>query len=101
VSPADAEALGLGTGDKAKLVTRRGEAVVVLEVTGTLRAGHITLPNGLGLAYPAGDGPTSAGSDVIVTGVAPNELTSAGDRDRVAGTPWHKHVRARLERLAS
>jgi formate dehydrogenase len=33
-----------------------------------------------------------------VTGVAPNELTSTSDRDFVAGTPFHKHVRARVER---
>ncbi|MEV6715245.1 hypothetical protein AB0M48_24780 [Lentzea sp. NPDC051208] len=33
------------------------------------------------------------------TGVAPNELTAAEDRDEWAGTPWHKHVPARLEPL--
>ena len=26
-------------------------------------------------------------------------LTSTGDRDPFVGTPWHKHVPARLERL--
>jgi hypothetical protein len=29
--------------------------------------------------------------------VAPNELTSGADRDWLAGTPHHKHVRARVE----
>jgi formate dehydrogenase len=29
--------------------------------------------------------------------VAPNELTASEDRDWLAGTPWHKHVRARVE----
>lgn len=33
-----------------------------------------------------------------VTGVAPNEPTSGADRDWLAGTPWHKHVPARIER---
>jgi formate dehydrogenase len=33
-------------------------------------------------------------------GVAPNELTSGDERDWLAGTPWHKHVRARLEAVA-
>ena len=28
-----------------------------------------------------------------------NELTSEEDRDWFAGTPWHKHVRARLEKV--
>jgi hypothetical protein len=31
-----------------------------------------------------------------VTGLAPNELTDAAARDPHAGTPWHKHVPARL-----
>jgi formate dehydrogenase len=31
-------------------------------------------------------------------GIAPNELTSAEDRDAFVGTPWHKAVPARLER---
>jgi formate dehydrogenase len=30
--------------------------------------------------------------------VAPNELTSREDRDFLAGTPWHKHVPARVEK---
>jgi hypothetical protein len=33
--------------------------------------------------------------------VAPNELTSVGDRDAFAGTPWHKYVPARIERTAT
>jgi hypothetical protein len=33
-------------------------------------------------------------------GVAPNELTASEDRDWVAGTPWHKHVPARVEAIA-
>ena len=32
-----------------------------------------------------------------VPGVAPNDLTSADWRDAYAGTPWHKHVPARIE----
>ncbi len=37
----------------------------------------------------------------VQTGVAPNELTSLEWRDAFAGTPWHKHVPARLEAVAS
>jgi hypothetical protein len=33
-------------------------------------------------------------------GVAPNELTAGEHRDWFAGTPFHKHVPARIERLA-
>ena len=32
--------------------------------------------------------------------MAPNELTASEDRDSLAGTPWHKHVPARLEAIA-
>jgi formate dehydrogenase len=57
------------------------------------REGHVSLPNGLGVDHTDGDGRT------VVAGVAPNELTSSGDRDPWVGTPHHKHVRARLEPL--
>jgi hypothetical protein len=33
----------------------------------------------------------------MVTGAAPNELTSSDARDWLAGTPTHKHVPARVE----
>jgi hypothetical protein len=34
---------------------------------------------------------------VTVAGIAPNSLTSADWRDPHMGTPWHKHVPARVE----
>ena len=57
-----------------------------------MQRGHLSLPNGLGVAYPTDGGDA-------VTGVAPNELTALEDRDPFVGTPWHKHVPARVERL--
>ena len=68
------------------MTTKAGSVVAVVEVTDTLQIGHASLPNGLGVDY-AGE----------VHGIAPNELTSAADRDWIAGTPWHKHVPARIE----
>lgn len=76
-----------------KVTTKRGSAIALAEVDDTMQAGHVSLPNGLGLDHPNEDGAA------VVTGVAPNELTSSADRDWVAGTPWHKHVPARLERV--
>jgi hypothetical protein len=35
--------------------------------------------------------------ETVVPGVAPNSLTSSEWRDEFAGTPWHKHVPARIE----
>jgi hypothetical protein len=58
-----------------------------------MQPGHISLPNGQGLDYRAADG------SMHRAGVAPNELTDLTQRDFLAGTPWHKHVPARLERL--
>jgi len=60
---------------------------------GSIRTGHAALPNGFGLDYVDGDGVT------VVPGVAPNALTSTEWRDPYAGTPWHKHVPARIEAL--
>ena len=95
LSPADAAALGCGSGDVLRLATRRGEVDVVAEVTPTMQPGHVSLPNGQGLDYRSADG------SVVRAGVAPNELTDTALRDFLAGTPWHKHVPARLQRRAA
>jgi len=91
ISPADATALGVATGDSVRLTTKRDSVIVSVEVSDTMQRGHVSLPNGLGLRYP-----TDAGDKA--TGVAPNELTAAEDRDPFVGTPWHKHVPARVDR---
>ena len=91
LSASDASNLGVETGDRVRITTAGGTAVAVAEVNDTMQAGHISLPNGLGLGY------SPAGGEPELTGVAPNELTSSDWRDPIAGTPWHKHVPARLE----
>ncbi len=91
MSAGDAAALNLTGGDPALLTTKRGSAQVVVEISPMMRPGHISLPNGLGLTHTPGD-------DAV--GVAPNELTSSDHRDPIAGTPYHKHVPARLEPVA-
>jgi anaerobic selenocysteine-containing dehydrogenase len=91
MSPGDASGLGIETGGRVRITTKRGSREATVEVTDTLRDGHVTLPNGLGVEYPGEDG------ERVVHGTAPNELTSGEDRDWIAGTPWHKHVSARIE----
>ena len=86
VSTQDAEDLGLIDGGLARITTAAGSAEAVVEVNDTMQPGHAALPNGYGL-----DGSP---------GVAPNSLTSTDWRDPYAGTPWHKHVPARIEALA-
>jgi anaerobic selenocysteine-containing dehydrogenase len=93
ISPADAEALGVDSGDRVRLVTKRDRAIVSVEVSDTMQPGHVSLPNGLGVDYP------HQGAETVLGGIAPNELTAAEDRDPFAGTPWHKHVAARIERV--
>jgi anaerobic selenocysteine-containing dehydrogenase len=91
ISPEDAGALGLSDGGRAVITTSAGSAEVTVAITEAMLPGHISLPNGQGLDYPDADGVP------VLTGVAANELTSVGWRDPLAGTPWHKHVPARVE----
>jgi len=94
MNPADAARLGLADGGRARVTTKRASAITVVELTDTLQPGHVTLPNGLGVDYPDESGRPA------LHGVAPNELTASEDRDWVAGTPWHKHVHARVEAVS-
>ena len=89
MSSDDAAALGVSDGDIVRLTTRRGSVLVSTEISSAMQRGHISLPNGMGLDH-SGDG--------MLGGIAPNELTAATDRDAFVGTPWHKHVPARVER---
>jgi anaerobic selenocysteine-containing dehydrogenase len=91
ISSADAQRLGVHSGDAVRLTTRRGSAVVPVEVSDSMQQGHVSLPNGLGLSYPG-----QAGEQIA--GIAPNELTALDNRDRFVGTPFHKYVPARIER---
>jgi anaerobic selenocysteine-containing dehydrogenase len=91
VSAADATRIGLVDGGRARVTTARGSAEATIEVSEAMLAGHASLPNGFGLDYIGEDG------DTIVPGVAPNSLTSSDWRDEFAGTPWHKHVPARID----
>ncbi len=91
LSVQDAEVLGLADGDRARITTSAGSAEASVEVSAAMLPGHAALPNGFGLDFVAADG------SAVVPGVAPNALTSADWRDAYAGTPWHKHVPARIE----
>jgi formate dehydrogenase len=90
ISPGDAARVGVADGGRARLTTKRASVVVSVTVDDAMAAGHLALPNGLGVDHPEGD-------RRIRTGVAPNELTASEDRDPWVGTPWHKSVAARLE----
>jgi anaerobic selenocysteine-containing dehydrogenase len=93
INPGDAAALGLTDGGRARIVTAAGAAETTVEITDAMLPGHISLPNGQGVDYPNVDG------EPLLTGVPANELTSLNWRDPLAGTPWHKHVPARVDAL--
>ncbi|OYN78977.1 molybdopterin-dependent oxidoreductase [Mycolicibacterium sphagni] len=95
VSVEDADALGLVDGGRARITTAAGSAEAVVEVSETMLPGHAALPNGFGLDFVDADGQRR------VPGVAPNSLTSSDWRDPYAGTPWHKHVPARIEAVTA
>jgi anaerobic selenocysteine-containing dehydrogenase len=94
MSPADAQSLGVASGGRVRITTSRGSAEAIVEVSDRLQPGHVSLPNGGGLDYPDADG------RIVINGVAPNELTASDHRDWIAGTPFHKHVPARIEAIA-
>ncbi|MBB2992710.1 formate dehydrogenase [Mycolicibacterium iranicum] len=94
VSPQDAEALGLVDGGRARITTAAGVAEATVEISEAMLPGHASLPNGFGLDFAGADGTTQT------PGVAPNALTSSAWRDAYAGTPWHKHVPARIDSVA-
>ncbi|WP_245906315.1 molybdopterin-dependent oxidoreductase [Mycolicibacterium palauense] len=95
VSVEDAETLGLVDGGRARVTTTTGSAEATVEISTAMLAGHAALPNGYGLDFTGPDGRNRT------PGVAPNTLTATTWRDPYAGTPWHKHVPARIEALAT
>jgi formate dehydrogenase len=94
ISVEDATVLGIVDGDHVRISTAAGSAESTVEVSAAMQPGHVSLPNGFGVDHVDSDG------RAVVPGVAPNELTSSQWRDAFAGTPWHKHVPARVERVA-
>jgi anaerobic selenocysteine-containing dehydrogenase len=94
MNPDDASQLGVKRRGRVRVITKRGSAETMVEVNDCMQPGHISLPNGTRLWYPDREG------QEFQNGVAPNELTTTEQRDWFAGTPFHKHVPARIEAIA-
>lgn len=92
--PDDAAKLGCTEGDRVGLISNRGRAEAPIEFSDQLQQGHVSLPNGHGIDYTREDG------RMVRQGVSLNELTDAQSRDPFAGTPSHKYVPVRIERIA-
>ena len=94
INSLDAKACGASDGEEVRLITKAGSVIVPISIDDRMMQGTLSLPNGLGLLYPDGEGRD------VATGVSPNELTTADLRDKFLGTPLHKHVPARIEAIA-
>jgi anaerobic selenocysteine-containing dehydrogenase len=94
VNPDDLAALGVADGGWLAVCSERSRLLVRAKVDDSVLRGQLVLPHGYGQSYPAADG------ERLINGPRINLLTSGADRDPVAGTPYHKHVRVRLERAS-
>jgi anaerobic selenocysteine-containing dehydrogenase len=95
ISATDLETLGASDGDWIAVQSAAGRVVARAKRDDSMRSGQLALPHGYGQDYPAADG------ERLNNGPRVNLLTDSGNRDPIAGTPYHKHVPVRLERLAA
>ena len=91
VSPADAARLGLADGGRARADDQARQR------RGRWSRSPTSCSPATSRCPTAWASTTRTRTARVATGVAPNELTASEDRDWLAGTPWHKHVPARLE----
>lgn len=86
LNPEDATRLGLADGQTVRVTTSAGAEQGELEADPAVRPGTVLIPHGFGLVYEG-----------QVYGINVNRLTSAHNRDRLAGTPLHRYVPCRVE----
>jgi anaerobic selenocysteine-containing dehydrogenase len=91
----DLETLGASDGDWIAVRSSAGRVVVRCKTDDGMRQGQLALPHGYGQDYPADDG------ERLINGPRINALTDSLHCDPIAGTPYHKHVPVRLERLTA
>lgn len=90
VHPDDGEKFGLSDGAMVKLETEMGATVIDLAYDDRMQPGTASVPNGQGMSFTDEEG------NELPSGVYANELTNPRNRDRFAGTPFHKFVPARI-----
>ena len=95
ISAADLASLGAEDGEWIAVQSAAGRVVARCKRDDSMRSGQLALPHGYGQDYPAADG------ERLNNGPRVNMLTASGNCDPIAGTPYHKHVPVRLERLAA
>src|ERR1700692_4296498 len=90
INAADLAALGASDGDWLAVESAVGRLVARCKADDSMRKGQLALAHGYGQSYPAADG------ERLTNGPRINLLTESGNRDPIAGTPYHKHVAVRL-----
>jgi anaerobic selenocysteine-containing dehydrogenase len=90
INSRDLSELGAKDGDWIAVESAAGRLVVRCKVDDAMRNGQLALPHGYGQAYPTSDG------ERLINGPRINLLTESGNRDPIAGTPYHKNVAVRL-----
>jgi anaerobic selenocysteine-containing dehydrogenase len=93
VNAKDLASLGAADGEWIVVKSPAGHIVARAKADDSMREGQLALPHGYGQTYPAEDG------ERLSNGPRVNVLTDSENRDPVAGTPYHKHVAVRLEKL--
>jgi anaerobic selenocysteine-containing dehydrogenase len=95
INATDLASLGAEDGEWIAVQSAAGRVVARCKRDDSMRSGQLALPHGYGQDYPAADG------ERLNNGPRVNVLTDSGNCDPIAGTPYHKHVPVRLERLAA
>ena len=84
--PVDAEKYNFKDSQMVKVTTEAGWETIELEVTHGARPGYIMIPHGFGLVHQG-----------KIYGANANRLAKNTHRDRIAGTPFHRYIRCRVE----
>lgn len=92
--PDDAELLGVESLEHVLLETEFGKVDVAVAFDDRMARGSVSLPNGQGMDFVDEEG------NVLKPGVWINKLTSGQHRDKYIGTPLHKFVPARIQKVS-
>lgn len=88
MSSEDARDLWIKDGEEVMVSTEASKLRITVEISDIAAKGTVIIPHGFGLTY-----------ENEVYGVNVNELTKNTHRDRIAGTPLHRYVPCRVERV--
>ncbi len=86
--------IGVTDGERVRLITEYGEALVPALVTDDIYPGNLSMPHGYGLLW---ENEQTGRLEPVGTNV--QELVSAQHRDPLTGIPLHKYIPARVEKV--